>query len=651
MFKLSSLLLILVTTNAFALEYAVDYIDELVARAQEKKLASTAQWKNLMHYQPRLFGGEKSQADGADFFFAEDGKVNPQSELTATIRAFFNTDPQLMSDGAIDTTKVEPNKPQHPQCAFPARYLFLKRELEFDEKKLPRPRCERYQNFHDTIAAKSVTVVFSSYYLNNPASAFGHSFLRLNKATASFSGQRYELLDYGFNYSAIVTTNNALVYAISGVLGYFPGTFTSVPYYYKVREYNDYESRDLWEYDLNLDQSQIEMIVAHAWELGHTHFDYYYLDENCSYHVLTLLDVGAPELNLTKRLGPIVIPADTIKVIADTPGLVRKINFRPSGRMQFQKRLTLLDGVQKQYLRTLTTHQDEIPQNSQQLTERQRVEVLDAAIDYVDYRYNKELFKTDGPLARWKQRLLLARSKIAVPSAKLEVDPPTQEMPHLGHDSRRLSLDYGYGRQTESFTRLSFRYALHDLLDSSSGYPSNSQMEIFNLKLRYNYKPRTFWVDDFALLQVTSLSPLSTFNDRLSWRVRLGARTMRDRNCDNCLAGHLMLGAGYTVAPFGDSGIAVFGFAEAEVAGSPEFNRFPVRPAIGPTVGVKVPVGQRWTSLAHASYRHQFPSHDPNYFEMGFETRFSVAKNFSINAQWLRYPVAQEFSGGPMYYF
>ena len=25
-----------------------------------------------------------------------------------------------------------------------------------------------------------------------------------------------------------------------------------MPYYYKVREYNDYESRDLWEYELEL---------------------------------------------------------------------------------------------------------------------------------------------------------------------------------------------------------------------------------------------------------------------------------------------------------------------------------------------------------------------------------------------------------------
>ena len=72
--------------------------------------------------------------------------------------------------------------------------------------------------------------------------------------------------------------------------------FHALPYFYKVREYNDYESRDLWEYDLNLSPRAVAMLVAHLWELGSTYFDYFYLSENCSYHSLAVLGVAEPSL-------------------------------------------------------------------------------------------------------------------------------------------------------------------------------------------------------------------------------------------------------------------------------------------------------------------------------------------------------------------
>jgi hypothetical protein len=34
--------------------------------------------------------------------------------------------------------------------------------------------------------------------------------------------------------------------------GQYPGEYSIMPYYRKVKEYGDFESRDLWEYELNL---------------------------------------------------------------------------------------------------------------------------------------------------------------------------------------------------------------------------------------------------------------------------------------------------------------------------------------------------------------------------------------------------------------
>ena len=40
----------------------------------------------------------------------------------------------------------------------------------------------------------------------------------------------------------------------------------------------------------------VAMLAAHIFELGSTWFNYYYVDENCSYHILAALEVAAPRL-------------------------------------------------------------------------------------------------------------------------------------------------------------------------------------------------------------------------------------------------------------------------------------------------------------------------------------------------------------------
>jgi hypothetical protein len=73
-----------------------------------------------------------------------------------------------------------------------------------------------------------------------------------------------------------------------------------MPYYLKVREYSDLENRDIWEYELNLTPEEIDRLLMHAWELGPIHFDYYFFDENCAYHLLGLLEAARPDLTLTE---------------------------------------------------------------------------------------------------------------------------------------------------------------------------------------------------------------------------------------------------------------------------------------------------------------------------------------------------------------
>ena len=68
----------------------------------------------------------------------------------------------------------------------------------------------------------------------------------------------------------------------------------------------------------------------HSWEFGNASFDYFFFKENCSYHLLALLDYADPTLHLTDEFLLWTVPADTVRLIASKPGLVSDIAYRPS---------------------------------------------------------------------------------------------------------------------------------------------------------------------------------------------------------------------------------------------------------------------------------------------------------------------------------
>ncbi|HEX7838657.1 MAG TPA: DUF4105 domain-containing protein, partial [Kofleriaceae bacterium] len=282
---------------------AAAYLGELLARAHTLRLSERPEWRHLGHWRWTLTGVE-SQADGPNFFLSPSGKSSPADELDATLRGFFASLPDSAADADV----------QHPVCQFPARYRWLDKVLRFDPERLRRPACPRYEEFYHRVDADRLSFVFSSYYLNNPASVFGHTFVRIIKHDAGREAtpddEHHALLDYAVEFSATVDTGNALVYGVKGLLGLFPGTFRNVPYHFKVRQYNDYEARDLYEYELGFTREEVDTFLEHLWELGSTFFDYYYVSENCSYHLLGALEVARPGLELLAHMHWPVIPAD-----------------------------------------------------------------------------------------------------------------------------------------------------------------------------------------------------------------------------------------------------------------------------------------------------------------------------------------------------
>jgi hypothetical protein len=603
------------------------YAEELVARAHTLHLADDVEWKRLGHWHRAPDGDFRGEPVGRLFWLASDGRTNPSAELDATIRGIWSAEP------------TDPDV-QHPFCRFPARLMWLDEKLHLEASRLPARQCRRYSQFVGKLRATSVALVFSAYYLNSPASAFGHTFLRIHREWGQPSN---ELLDTGVDFSADVDTNNAFLYAFKGLTGLFPGRFHSLPFYYKVREYNDYESRDLWEYELDLSPRALAMLVAHLWEEGSTYFAYFYLSENCSYHVLAALEVSDPKLHLLDRLRNPVVPVDTVRALVRSPGLVRAIHYRPALRTTLRAEIARLDASQVRALAALTDDADAPLPDS--MPARLRAEVLDAASDLLDVLEPHAMVKDDDPrVARSKQRLLERRAAIAIPSEPVQVPVPLDKMPHAGHGTSRIAFGTGYSPDLGGdFYELRQRLALHDLADPPDGFPDGSQIEFLPLRLRYYPKQRSLELEDFSILRLASLSPWDRFRHPMSLMLNAGATRLRDDGCPGCLASVADAAVGLSLGS--ERALTVFALADVGIQFDSRMNGLKGsdwRPGVGPIAGARWRLSHTlvWTADGRWSW---YPLANPfQAWLVETSARWALATDAALGVDFRAQPLATE---------
>jgi hypothetical protein len=573
------------------------------------EISKSKSWLRLLHYQ----NGE-SQADGMAFFLAKDGKTNSLSELKSSVEI-------LKSDNL-------------KRCQFPARYMFLAKELNWTFESLNH--CSSYQDFKNKLDVRSASIIFSSYYINTPASAFGHTLLRLNRTQHNSTNEdQGELLDYGINYAAVMDTNNSLVYAFKGMAGMFQGKFTAIPYYYKVREYNDFESRDLWEYKLNLTQSQLDLLVAHLWELGHTYFDYYYFTENCSYHILSLLEVANPKLELISKLPFYIIPIDTVRVLFQEQNLVQATVYRPSVLSRLEEKTKFLNNNELDQIRSILKDPNyALPESAN----KQKAKIFETSIDAFDYLNSEDLVFDRNNKKQQRHEILMRRSEVDYISETESIQISKGNFPQDGHKSQRIKIAMGERQNEGEFFQAGLRFALHDWLDPINGQPPYSEIEFFNLDLSIDERNNStykFHLDDFHAFKVSSFQPITQWQNNISWTATLGAKNIMDKTCIDCFSPYINLGGGASVA---HSDFLFSFLTKAELNYSTEFMH-DFRFKFGPTGLIRWIPNSKFSLGATLDYHWLSFLHDENtskpWIEPNFEMRFHQApeQSFYFNYQ------------------
>ena len=526
-------------------------------------LAKSKSWKRILYFKK-----DKSEVFEKAYFLTPYGNTNSGEELEALSA-------EILSSYGDKSPVI---------CKFPARSLVAGRLIGKEQMvRKSIGQCQKLNEFVVRANAYSASLVFSSYYLHNPSSAFGHTLLKINRSEK----QDQDLLSYGINYAATVDTNNSLIYAFKGLFGFFNGEFTAIPYYYKVREYNDFESRDLWSFDLNLSDKELELLILHIWELDHAASPYFYLTKNCSYWMLRLIETVKIDVNLTDDLNSLyLIPIDTVKAVTSQNDLVRTVSIRPSLRRKVLNHFTKLNSNQVDQALDLVKRMRPGPAPTKDIKALD-TQTLEASIDLFDYKYASEFLEHEKELQRQKLPLLAERAKRDGTDEKAD-DYSHVVAPHLFHPTSQVSV---YGQKRNDVNSYIFRWkpSMQDLFDPHEGFDPYSTINFFDISVRYNDNADeetldNFQIDQFDLIRVGVFTPWTRLDKKTSWIIRGGITDLFWENCEFCQSGYISLSGGLSLKPFQNSSI-VYLMINQQLDYSGQIEQDHLRFAAGPHVG------------------------------------------------------------------
>ena len=553
---------------------------ELVAQAAARQLARDPYWRALLHYRQKRDGSLASEIISPEFFLAADGATSAQAELAATLAALF-----------------EPagNDPEnHAQCRFVARYKWLRKVLDWKGLEPPPLGCLQYRAYTMNGEVESLSLVYASGYLSNPASFYGHILLKFNSRRAS---PAQELLDQSLNFGAAVPRGeNPVRYVAKGLFGGYDAVFSHEQFYRFNHAYAENELRDMWEYVLELSGDEVDQIVSHSWELLGRRYVYYFLKENCAYRMAELLELVIGERPLPDL--PWSLPGVVFDRLASLERggvpLVRSVRRIASRQNRFRGEFVSLAALERQAALEWVERGPDAAARYAALPEQSRIAVIDTLLDYYEYRIVAD--RADPTLKPIKQRLLAERAALPARSSPEEPDHAEPAAPpHEGPLPLMLRVGAAHNTHSGSGLALTLRPANYDHLSLDAGRIAHSQLTMFELKtMIFAHELRLRSLDLIHIENFNAARTPLPGDGGFAWKLRAGFDG-HNLECAGCTV--LKIAGGFGKAALLDRERLVFGMldvsAQSAYAGS---GTLAATPRIG-LVAAATPAWKSYLSL------------------------------------------------------
>lgn len=436
-----------------------------------------------------------------DFFLSPQGRMDPWAELMASVQELENP---------VTIGSREPLA-----CRFPARKHLIEILLR---KNYPQIDCPDLERWVRAFGDQKIWIIYAGVYRNNPASLFGHTFLRFDRQSEEDPSVSLRSQSVGF-LAITPPEDGPTLTVIKGLLGLYQGAFNIQPYYMQTALYNNAEARSLWEFELDLTKTERKLAVLYMWEMGQQgSMVYRFFDENCSYHLLAFLEALRAGSALTRDSGFFVLPLETIRLL-DKRGMIKQQDpvYRASIRTRLQNRLHKMTAAQRKLYRK-ARHELSVVETLDD------IQVLDALIDYQTFHNYKQKTRLSAAESRVFEATFAKRAQLGNPSEELRLTN-SKVSPLLSH--KPAWWQAGIANQN---LHLESQMGAHDLISSQKGLEDPSTMEYGGFKIAWDYGRSQLEFMEILLARARTFNSWSMEEPQFSWTLDGIWQDYRDEN-------------------------------------------------------------------------------------------------------------------------
>ncbi|MBY0369377.1 hypothetical protein K2X33_01740 [bacterium] len=224
--------------------------------------------------------------------------------------------------------------------------------------------------------------------------------------------------------------------------------------------------------------------------------------------------------------------------------------------------------------------------------------------------------------------ILLSLIGFSMPAFALELGPEQ-------HGTMRFGASTLYHQNLQLGMALNYRFGLHDLLDRQVEYPQYTTFDLLGIEAQYFPDSNRVLVEDFTIVKIVRLPPMTQTWNQLSWSVSAGGKTVREGLCAYCGAGEVSGGIGLSVQPVEAVPVDLWLLAEGNVLGSPAFSGFFLKPSVGPRGGIRFRLGPELNGMVSGVYRYQFDATDDMVLEFETRWRWAFSRNWALDGRWI----------------
>lgn len=554
--------------------------DEIIDLLKVKTISSSPTWLSLLHVKDnKPYITDKS-------FLLTQKSFSSQAELLATLEYLYS--------GNIDAV-----------CRFPARYLWLKKQLNL--KPLDVSRCADLTEFETKAPIDEVYLAFASENITQPASMMGHVFIKISGLNEKGVQTNHAISFYtnieGFNLPKIIYQS-----FFSGKKGYF----SLSPYSEKLVRYNEKENRNVWEYKLDVDSFHKQLLQYHFYELKQTKLTYYFDSYNCATLMQFILGVINSKDFKQGLFG--TSPIDVVKQI-ENHNLYKNIELIPSKKWKLRM------------LNEYISHGSikKVKQSSKFKSIKYLTDIKNTEERFIAYDILQTHIELNGKDEKKDANSELLES-IQLEKDKFntfDIDLSDYKSPTKTPPDSQISIEALHFVDDE-ITIINLVPTSHKLEDDNRQYFGETSLILGEVAIARSQKYNSVFIDHLTLFESKSLIPHEYFTGGISGSFRIAAKQQYDVEFKKSTKSYIdgSIGKTYGIGP----DINIY----ALLGGGLALSRGQLFTEINPEFGIIIREVFNMKSIIQ--YQHNFNDSQniPDQYSLSFTQSLFIGKNWGL---------------------